>query len=172
MLLYDKASTAWCSEIGSLWSLDAPELHASVTSENQFHCTRLYVVLYTLRIRKNFQCGDDLDRGAFELSGSNSTELKAMHFGDIRDSPGGLVKESVLLMQRRAGRTRLAGHKKYKEKIALDPSPRTPERGHCIAGIGKIRRHGVVAPCFFAALSSRCDQSAIFLNLSTSAATF
>ena len=33
--------TAWCSEIGSLWSLDAPELHASVTSENQFHCTRL-----------------------------------------------------------------------------------------------------------------------------------
>ena len=34
--------TAWCSEIGSLWSLDAPELHASVTSENQFHCTRLY----------------------------------------------------------------------------------------------------------------------------------
>ena len=34
--------TAWCSEIGSLASLDAPELHASVTSENQFHCTRLY----------------------------------------------------------------------------------------------------------------------------------
>ena len=34
-------TTAWCSEIGSLWSLDAPELHASVTSENQFHCTRL-----------------------------------------------------------------------------------------------------------------------------------
>ena len=36
--------TAWCSEIGSLWSLDAPELHASLTSENQFHCTRLYYV--------------------------------------------------------------------------------------------------------------------------------
>ena len=35
-------STAWCSEIGSLTSLDAPELHTSVTSENQFHCTRLY----------------------------------------------------------------------------------------------------------------------------------
>ena len=34
--------TAWCSEIGSLWSLDAPELHASVMSENQFHCTKLY----------------------------------------------------------------------------------------------------------------------------------
>ena len=32
------------SEIGFLWSLDAPELHASVTSEDQFHCTRLYVV--------------------------------------------------------------------------------------------------------------------------------
>ena len=25
-------------------SLDAPELHASVTSENQFHCTRLYTI--------------------------------------------------------------------------------------------------------------------------------
>ena len=36
--------TARCSEIGSLWSLDAPELHASVTSENQFHCTRLYIL--------------------------------------------------------------------------------------------------------------------------------
>ena len=35
--------TAWCSEIGSPWSLDAPELHASVMSENQFHCTRLYL---------------------------------------------------------------------------------------------------------------------------------
>ena len=35
--------TAWCSEIGSLWSPDAPELHASVMSEYQFHCTRLYV---------------------------------------------------------------------------------------------------------------------------------
>ena len=34
--------TAWCSEIGFLRSLDALELHASVTSENQFHCTRLY----------------------------------------------------------------------------------------------------------------------------------
>ena len=30
-----------CGEIGSLWSLDAPEFHESVTSENQFHCTRL-----------------------------------------------------------------------------------------------------------------------------------
>ena len=36
------SSTAWCSEIGPLRSLDAPELHASVTSENQFHCTKLY----------------------------------------------------------------------------------------------------------------------------------
>ena len=38
-------STVWCSEIGSLTSLDAPELHASVTltSENQFHCTRRYM---------------------------------------------------------------------------------------------------------------------------------
>ena len=36
-------STAWCSEIGSLRSLDAPEFHASVTSENQFHCTSLYI---------------------------------------------------------------------------------------------------------------------------------
>ena len=35
--------TAWCSEIGSLRSLDAPELHASVTSEDQFHCTTLYM---------------------------------------------------------------------------------------------------------------------------------
>ena len=34
--------TVWCSEVGSLTSLDATELHASVTSENQFHCTRLY----------------------------------------------------------------------------------------------------------------------------------
>ena len=37
--------TAWCSEIGTRWSLlDAPDLHvhASMTSENQFHCTRLY----------------------------------------------------------------------------------------------------------------------------------
>ena len=39
--------TAWCSEIGSLWSLEAPELHASVTSENQFHCTRLYTIRQT-----------------------------------------------------------------------------------------------------------------------------
>ena len=38
--------TAWCSEIGSLWSPDAPELHASVMSEYQFHCTRLYVRVY------------------------------------------------------------------------------------------------------------------------------
>ena len=38
--------TVWCSEIGSLWSLDAPELHASVTSENQFHCTRPYIHTY------------------------------------------------------------------------------------------------------------------------------
>ena len=38
--------TAWCSEIGYLTTLDAPELHASVTSENQFHCTRLYVSVY------------------------------------------------------------------------------------------------------------------------------
>ena len=40
-------STAWCSGIGSLRSLDAPELHASVTSENQFHCTctRLYTMV-------------------------------------------------------------------------------------------------------------------------------
>ena len=37
-----RESTAWCCEIGSLTSLDAPELHALVTSENQFHCTRLY----------------------------------------------------------------------------------------------------------------------------------
>ena len=34
-----------CDEIGSLWSLDAPEFYASVTSENQFHCTRLYNAL-------------------------------------------------------------------------------------------------------------------------------
>ena len=27
-----------------MWSLDAPELHGSVTSENQFHCTRLVPV--------------------------------------------------------------------------------------------------------------------------------
>ena len=40
--------TAWCSEIGSLWSLDAPELHASVTSENQIHCTRLYITNNTI----------------------------------------------------------------------------------------------------------------------------
>ena len=39
--------TAWCSEVGPLWSLDAPELHASVTSENQFHCTRLYTHTFT-----------------------------------------------------------------------------------------------------------------------------
>ena len=38
----DVTCTAWCSEIGCLWSLDAPELHASVTSENQCHCARLY----------------------------------------------------------------------------------------------------------------------------------
>ena len=31
--------TAWCSEIGSLWSLNAPDLHTSVMSENQFHQT-------------------------------------------------------------------------------------------------------------------------------------
>ena len=39
---------AWCSEIGSVWSFDAPVLHASViiTSENQFHCTRLYVCVH------------------------------------------------------------------------------------------------------------------------------
>ena len=36
--------TAWCREIGSLESLDAPELHADpVTSKNQVHCTRLYI---------------------------------------------------------------------------------------------------------------------------------
>ena len=34
--------TAWCSEIGSLTSLDTPELHAPVTSGNQLHCTGLY----------------------------------------------------------------------------------------------------------------------------------
>ena len=33
--------TAWCCEIGSLWSLDAPELHVSMASENQSHCARL-----------------------------------------------------------------------------------------------------------------------------------
>ena len=41
-IIYDESYTAWCSEIGSPWSPDAPELHASVTSENQFHCTGLY----------------------------------------------------------------------------------------------------------------------------------
>ena len=39
--------TDWCSEIGSLWSPDAPELHASVTSENEFHCTRMYTSIHT-----------------------------------------------------------------------------------------------------------------------------
>ena len=38
-------NTAWCSEIGSLWSLDAPELHTSLTSENQFHCIRLHYTM-------------------------------------------------------------------------------------------------------------------------------
>ena len=37
-------SSAWCREIGSLGSMDAPESHAFVTSENQFHCSRLYLV--------------------------------------------------------------------------------------------------------------------------------
>ena len=37
------ACTAWCSEIGSLTSLDACNSGAySDESENQFHCTRLY----------------------------------------------------------------------------------------------------------------------------------
>ena len=45
--LFHMETTTWCSEIGSLTSLDAPELHASVTSENQFHCTRLYKVLHS-----------------------------------------------------------------------------------------------------------------------------
>ena len=35
---------AWCSEIGSLTSLNARELHASVTSENQFNRIRLYIL--------------------------------------------------------------------------------------------------------------------------------
>ena len=38
---------AWCSEIGSLMSLDAPELRASVTWDYQFHCTRLYMHVQT-----------------------------------------------------------------------------------------------------------------------------
>ena len=42
-LLCYTMKTAWCSEIGSLQSLDVPELHASVASENQFHCTRLHL---------------------------------------------------------------------------------------------------------------------------------
>ena len=37
----DYSYTARCSEIGSLWSVDAPEFHGSMMSENQFHCTRL-----------------------------------------------------------------------------------------------------------------------------------
>ena len=44
--------TAWCCEIGSLWTLDASEFHASVTSENQFHCTRLYSSLWNFVERK------------------------------------------------------------------------------------------------------------------------
>ena len=44
--------TAWCSEIGSLRSLDAPELPASVTSENQFHCTKLYALQATSLLKK------------------------------------------------------------------------------------------------------------------------
>ena len=39
-------NTAWCSEIGSLWSLDASEVHASVTSKNQFNCTKLCTADY------------------------------------------------------------------------------------------------------------------------------
>ena len=48
--------TAWCSEIGSLMSLDACNQVRSVTSENQFHSIKLYyqaerkTALYNLNI--------------------------------------------------------------------------------------------------------------------------
>ena len=47
----DLLCTAWCSEIGSLWSLDAPELHASVTPGYQFHCTSLYKRFSSTRLK-------------------------------------------------------------------------------------------------------------------------
>ena len=39
---------AWCGEIGSLMSLDAPEFMLPVTLGNQFHFTSLY--MYMLRV--------------------------------------------------------------------------------------------------------------------------
>ena len=60
-------TTAWCNEIGSLMS---PDMHLSymhpLTSENQFHCTKLYkgnrwylwkakiILLWTAEIRKGY----------------------------------------------------------------------------------------------------------------------
>ena len=40
-----KNCTAWCSEIGSLRSLDGPELHASSDVREPIHCTSLYMLL-------------------------------------------------------------------------------------------------------------------------------
>ena len=49
--LLNKPTTAWCSEISSLTSLDASQVSQPVTSENQFHCTRLYAVsLHVLHV--------------------------------------------------------------------------------------------------------------------------
>ena len=47
-LMMVSSCTAWCSEIGSLTSPDAPELHAyTLTSEDQFHYNRLYITYYS-----------------------------------------------------------------------------------------------------------------------------
>ena len=60
MALFQHLNTAWCSEIGSLWSSHAPEARASVTSEHQLHCTSLYTDtaqfwwIYNFKLIKSF----------------------------------------------------------------------------------------------------------------------
>ena len=53
---HNVASTAWCCEIGSLTSLmDVTQVHP-VTTENQFSCTRLYMLVHIQYKVNNRRC--------------------------------------------------------------------------------------------------------------------
>ena len=54
MTAHENGNTAWCNEIGSLTSLMHATYMPAVTTENQFHCTKLYKkTMYNKKSSKN-----------------------------------------------------------------------------------------------------------------------
>ena len=59
--------TAWCSEIGSLTSLDALGVMHQVMSENQFHCTKLYMVCLSALVVELAICEISKENEKYEI---------------------------------------------------------------------------------------------------------